>query len=70
MTTLTSKQKKVFDKYFETRGDQHLSKYDNIYIGFFEYVVSRETDIVLEIKVKDTVITMWKRVKNLSVTIL
>lgn len=70
---MTTEQQQVFDRYFRTEGDQHIAKNDvHFHVAFFDsdFEVSRETDIVLEIKVKRTVITMWKEVQHLHVTIL
>jgi len=71
MTTMTTQQQDVFDKYFRTEGEHHISKsIINLHIGFFDFEISRDTEMSLEIKVKDTVITMWKQVQYMHITIL
>ena len=68
---LTAEQQQVFDKYFITDGDQHIAKNDiHFTVAFFDFKVSRDTDVVLEIKVKDTCIAMWKKVEHAHITIL
>lgn len=68
---LTKEQKQVFEKYFRTIGDQHIAKNEvHFHVAFFDFEVSRDTDVVLEIKVKDTCIGMWKKVQHLHITIL
>lgn len=68
---LTAEQQEVFNKYFITNGDQHIAKNDiHFHVAFFDFEVSRDTDVVLEIKVKDTCIGMWKQVQHLHITIL
>jgi len=68
---MTTEQQQVFDRYFRTEGEQHICKSDiNFHVAFFDFEISRDTDHVFEIKVKDTVITMWKEVQHLHVTIL
>ena len=68
---MTTEQQQVFNRYFRTEGEQHISKSDiNFHVAFFHFEISRDTDHVFAIKVKDTVITMWKQVEHLHVTIL
>ena len=70
-TILTAEQQEVFNKYFITDGDQHIAKQDaNFHLAFFEFGVSRDNDVVLEIKVGHTCIGMWKQVQHLHITIL
>lgn len=70
-TNLTAEQQQVFNKYFETHGDQHIAKNEvHFHVAFFDFEVSRDTDVVLEIKVGHTCIGMWKKGKNLHITIL
>lgn len=72
---LTAEQQEVFDKYFETR-DQHaenhyVAKQDaDLHIAFFEFEVSKDSDVALEIKVGYTSICMFKRIHQLIITIL
>jgi len=68
---MTTEQQQVFDRYFRTEGEQHISKSDiNFHLAFFDFEISRDTEMVLEIKVKDTVITMWKQFQYMHITIL
>ena len=68
---LTTQQHKVFNKYFETHGDQHIAKQDsNLHIAFFDFEVYRDNDVVLEIKVGHTCICMFKQINHLIITIL
>jgi hypothetical protein len=78
----TEEQRETIDLYFKahelTSGETQFTMRDAdrigfVYVSFFSdsnITVSRDTDVVLEIKVKDTVITMWKNVMNISITIL
>ena len=68
---LSTEQREVFEKYFRTNGDQHIAKNEvHFHVAFFDFEVSRDTDVVLEIKVGHTCIGMWKQVQHLHITIL
>jgi len=78
-TIFTEEQRAIVDIYFrenllESGESQFMTRdADRIYVGFFSdsnITLSRDTSVILEIKVKDTVITMWKNVMNLNITIL
>jgi hypothetical protein len=71
-TNMTSEQQEIFDKYFRRIKDTHvvINTSTNLHIGLRKFQVSRETETVLEIKVKDTVIAMWKQVNHIHITIL
>lgn len=69
---LTEEQRETFNKYFITDKEYHFARQDpsNISVAFFDFEVYRDTDVVLEIKVKQTCITMYKKVHLLSIIIL
>lgn len=68
---LSTEQREVFEKYFRTNGDQHIAKNDiNFHVALFDFEVSRDNDVVLEIKVGHTCIGMWKQINHLIITIL
>jgi len=67
---MTTEQQQVIEKYFNKDGEQYHLNTGGIHIGFFEFTISRDTPVVLEIKVNHTVITMWKEVNQLHITIL
>ena len=68
---LTSEQQQVFDSYFDTKYSQHFTKYKtHFFLAFIDFEVSRDNDTVLEVKVNDTCIAMWKKVEYLHITIL
>jgi hypothetical protein len=68
---MTTEQQQVFDRYFRTEGEQHICKnLINFHVNFFDFEISRDTEMVLEIKVNNTVITMWKQVQYMHITIL
>jgi len=68
---MTTEQQEVFNRYFSTEGEQHIAKSDiNFHVAFFDFEILRDTEMVLAIKVKDTVITMLKEVQHLHITIL
>jgi hypothetical protein len=82
MTTIfTEEQRETIDLYFKSHATESgvtqftmrdADRIGFVYVSFFSdnITVSRDTSVVLEIKVKDTVITMWKNVMNISITIL
>ncbi len=65
-----TEQQQIIERYFSKDGKQYHLTTGGIYIGFFEFTISRDTPVVLEIKVNDTVIMMWKEVNQLNITIL
>jgi len=78
-TIFTEEQRETIDLYFKSHATESgvtqftMRDADRVYVSFFSdggITVSRDTSVVLEIKVKDTVITMWKNVLHLSITIL
>jgi hypothetical protein len=78
-TIFTEEQRAIVDLYFKSNATESgetqfmMRDADRVYVSFFSdsnITVSRDTSVVLEIKVKDTVITMWKDVMNLNITIL
>jgi hypothetical protein len=70
-TILTAEQQEVFNKYFITDGDQHIANNNiHFFVSFFNFEVSRDNNVMLEIKVGHTFISMWKRVEHLHITIL
>ena len=81
-TIFTEEQRSIVDLYFKSHATESgvtqftmrdADRIGFVYVSFFsdgDITVSRDTSVVLEIKVKDTVITMWKNVMNISITIL
>jgi hypothetical protein len=69
---MTPEQREVFDRYFCRIKDTYIliDTSTSLYITLCKFEVSRETDRVLEIKVKDTVIIMWKKVRHIHITVL
>jgi hypothetical protein len=67
---MTTEQQQIIERYFSKDGEQYHLNTGGIHIGFFEFTISRDTPVVLEIKVNHTVITMWKEVNQLHITIL
>jgi hypothetical protein len=68
---LTEEQQEVFNKYFRTDGDIYFAKNDiNFSVEFSYFKIYRDTDLLLEIKVKDTCIAMWKQVQLIEISIL
>lgn len=68
---LTSEQQQVFDRYFNTKNGQHFTKHKpHFFLAFIDFEVFRDNDTVLEVKVNDTCIAMWKKVEHLQITIL
>jgi hypothetical protein len=70
MIMITKEQQQIILKYFNKDGEQYFTNTGAMHLGFFEFTISRDTPIVLEIKVNHTVITMWKEVHQLHITIL
>lgn len=67
---ITKEQEQVIEKYFNKDGEQYFISTGAMHLGFFEFTISRDTPVVLEIKVNHTVIVMWKEVNQLHITIL
>ncbi len=68
---MTTEQQQVFDRYFRTEGDQHIAKNDvHLHVAFFDFEIDGETDHVFAIRINDTIISMWKQVEHLHITIL
>jgi hypothetical protein len=67
---MTTEQQQIIERYFSIDGQQYHLSTGGIHIGFFEFTISRDTPVVLEIKVNHTLITMWKEVNQLHIAIL
>jgi hypothetical protein len=67
---MTTEQQQIIERYFRKEDDHYYLSDSRIHIGFFEFTISRDTPIVLEIKVNHTVIIMWKQVNQLHISIL
>jgi hypothetical protein len=70
MIMITKEQQQIIQKYFNNNGEQYFISTAGLHLGLFEFTISRDTPVVLEIKVNHTVITMWKNVHQLHITIL
>ena len=67
---MTEEQKNVFNRYIEKHCNHYCITNKDMYIGFFEYEIESDDKHALKIKSSNVIITLYKKIDHIIITIL